>query len=82
MSSVTFYILVFNTPQVLNFDWPLKSIDKSSPQKFYSLFLVVTTGTLALTLVCCAATFCFWCQPNGCTKQLFRVEAAWPFASA
>src|SRR3954454_1891413 len=22
------------------------------------------------------------CQPPGCTKQLFRVEAAWPFAPA
>ena len=26
--------------------------------------------------------FLLMCQPQGCTKQLFRVEAAWPFASA
>ena len=57
--------------------WPLKSREKKSPRKKDGLFLVVTTGTQALTLARLPRRDFLWlCQPPGCTKQLFRVEAA------
>jgi hypothetical protein len=62
--------------------WPRLSRDKKSSGKRVRLFLIVTIGTSALALDCCAALFLSRCQPPGCTKQLFEVEIAWPVASA
>jgi hypothetical protein len=52
------------------------------PVEDFLLFPIVTTGTQALTLVDRTATFTRECQPLGCTKPLFTVEAIGPLAWA
>src|SRR5437870_5524118 len=61
--------------------WPLKSLVAPRNSVDFLFVKVVTIGTFDPCLFDCVAFFHSGLQ-QGCTKQLFRVGAGWPFAWA